>query len=1216
MPGSVPLGSQSNLGMSRPSTNNSRFSDVKEQIGIYGPSEDTTISDFNSSYGSTTISRPLNRQAMLSNSISNSSLSGPSQSQSQSQLQSQTQPPQTPAVLRRLRVLKSDIDDDEIGNGNGTENNISVNINDEITRGSGNGINQPKELWEGQWQQEEQLLQQVKSKRGNQPTLTASSSSSQQSHLSKLNPLEAQQIREFLREQEVLKKQPQQPAQQQQQQQQYYVSPFATPQGNYDLGLRAVGSSSVAPPANPNIQPLPPGTTPEAAAAYLEAAGAELSNALAGLVTAADRAREARWQGDGELAFDSDNAQALEGRETQALALQVALTSAVRALAATSRTDVAQQASVVKMRDVLFTIISEVGKEVNTVLQGNEVSPELLSTISSQQKEQLKASREAAVAAAQQARAVSSSSQQSMNQRQGGSTSGSTSTPSFPDAKDHSSLEERLNASKQSFLGSLQQQGQGQGQSNTGSGNTSQVGGGLGGSTGSTTTGAYTTGGGGQGQQGQLGPTSITSGNTAATISGAVAAAAAAAALARARTGGPMQGGSMLTIYQKQDLLTDGLKQKGLIKSEENPTNRRMKAVFLTADEILSSLQARLLSLGLFKSLGNRLRQRRTGLKMLFLGHAVRALRIRDAMRRRAKLFSIGFVGYMMRQKKLSIRTLKILAVGQLCRSIMLRNVSRYRTEILLLGKLLASRKHRASGRRNTMLFAAGLFPALVRTKGEPTGYKYGVKIVKPKGPRVRGIYWDELKDVKGSVWDRKANNLLLLKQLFPDLKAAFTEKEKEKKSANAEAEEAAEKAKAEAKKEIKFIDPKDAQNMGIALSKFKTIIPDFKERRFVFLREALDRMDEVAIGGNDGIDIIESQLPRPGNDDKAKDSQEKYKKNMEEAKKFTDEESLRMALPENFLFEMSKVKRFEVRVKCLKLKNNFTEMEAAVRKDLTIFSAACADVLENKNLPVFLVDVIRPFGNELNRANGKKEATGIKISGLMKLAGTKTADNTMTSLYYIVTVLDQHRKELLELVNEFKNVPAAMKLSLAGTEGNLKACTKAKVDLLQAVADAKKDQDEVFLSAIGPFAQLVEQNVNALEADMIKLKENILLTASYLGEKDKSDTIDPINKPETLFKAWWDFVDVLLKTIQEYRKKEADKEKKAKEAREKEEAKMKKELAAMQKAEKSKKKGGGSNETSTTSTNELEDEGLKEKEKEKEKEKKPRRQVKKPTTS
>jgi len=674
-----------------------------------------------------------------------------------------------------------------------------------------------------------------------------------------------------------------------------------------------------------------------------------------------------------------------------------------------------------------------------------------------------------------------------------------------------------------------------------------------------------------------------------------------------------MQGGggsSMLSVYQKQDMLTDGLRQKGLLKSEENPTNRRMKAVFLTADEILASLQARLLSLGLFKSLGNQLRQRRTGLKMLFLGHIVRSVRIRDAMRRRAKLFSIGFVGFMLRQKQVRLRVAKVLAVGQLCRSIMLRNVSRYRTEMLVLGKLLSSKKQRAVGRRSTVIFAAGVFQAMLRTKGEPTGYKYGVKIVKPKGPRVRGIYWDEIKDVKGSIWDRKANNILLLKQLFPDLKAAFTEKEKEKKSASSEADEAAEKAKEDAKKQIKFIDAKDAQNMGIALSKFKTIIPDFKERRFVSLREALDRMDEVAIGGNDGIDIIEGQLPRPGNDDKAKESQEKYKKNMEEARTFSEEDSLRMALPENFLYEMSKVKRFEVRVKCLKLKNNFTEMEAGVRKDLTIFSSACADVLENKNLPVFLVDVVRPFGNELNRANGKKEATGIKISGLMKLAGTKTADNTMTSLYYIVTVLEKHRKELLDLVNEFKNVPAAMKLSMNGTEGNLKACTKAKVDLLQAVADAKKDNDEVFLSAIGPFAALVEKNVNLLESDMAKLKENILLTASYLGEKDKSDTIDAVNKPETLFKAWWDFVDVLLKTIQEFRKKEADKEKKAKEAREKEEAKMKKELAAMQKAEKAKKKGGegGGDATPSAADEESSNNNAKEK--------KPRRQVKKPTAT
>jgi hypothetical protein len=614
----------------------------------------------------------------------------------------------------------------------------------------------------------------------------------------------------------------------------------------------------------------------------------------------------------------------------------------------------------------------------------------------------------------------------------------------------------------------------------------------------------------------------------------------------------------MLALYQRQDAFADGLRQRGLLRSEDNPDNRRMKAVYLTANEILASLQARLLSLGLFKSLGNQLRQHRTAVKLNFLGRCVLAVRLRVALRRRGKILALGLAPMLMRAKAARLRAAKVAALG-LMRSLgKAVKAARARTLVFALGAFASAQRARARARHLTLCFALGLPLTLLRTQGNPAGFKYGVKAPpKPKGPRVRGIYWDELKDVKGSVWDRKATNVLLLRQLFPDLKAAFTEKEKEKKGGGGAAEEAKAKAAEEAAKRITFIDAKAAQNMGIALSKFKTVFSDFKERGFAPLREALDAMDEAACGGPEYIELLENQLVNLSED------------NMAKARGYSDEESRRMPMPEGFVFEMCKVKRVAVRIKCLKLKAGFGEMEAAVRKDLGIFDRACQDVLSNKKLPVFLVDVIRPFGNELNRANGKKESTGIKISGLLKLAATKTADNSMTSLYFIVSVLAQHRKELLELVVEFKNVPAACRLSMAATEANLAACKKAMAEVQKAVADATKDGDQVFLDAIGAFAALVAEQVAALEAEMAKLKADILLTAAYLGEKEKSDKVDAVAKPETLFAEWQGFVKVLQDTLNEYRAKEAKKAKAAKEAAEKAAAADAKAAKALEKAQK-----------------------------------------------
>jgi hypothetical protein len=43
-------------------------------------------------------------------------------------------------------------------------------------------------------------------------------------------------------------------------------------------------------------------------------------------------------------------------------------------------------------------------------------------------------------------------------------------------------------------------------------------------------------------------------------------------------------------------------------------------------------------------------------------------------------------------------------------------------------------------------------------------------------------------------------------------------------------------------------------------------------------------------------------------------------------------------------------------------------------------------EILTSKRLVEFLVDVVRPFGNELSRSAGKKEITGTAISSLVML--------------------------------------------------------------------------------------------------------------------------------------------------------------------------------------------------------------------------------------
>lgn len=454
-----------------------------------------------------------------------------------------------------------------------------------------------------------------------------------------------------------------------------------------------------------------------------------------------------------------------------------------------------------------------------------------------------------------------------------------------------------------------------------------------------------------------------------------------------------------------------------------------MKAVAMTADEVARALQVRLMGLGLMKGLGTKKRQSRVAHKLFALSLGVLARRLKEARRRATLVRTLGTLASMAKAKVLARRASKVGAVGLLCRLIKHRDAARRRALLWTAGLFTTLLRARDMRRRCVVAFAFGLPTLALRLKGgEPKGYVYGIKGKKPpapKGPRVRGIHWDTLTESKGTIWSRRGeakNPMLLLRELFPDLKQLFTEKERVKKGgAGGEegGEEGAEK-KPPKPKEITFLDSTVSRNCSIALTKFKNL-PGFKDgdppARFAVVRAALEDMDESRMLGNEGVENLEKNLwwKKEGATVALLSAE-----TMEAIKGVAPEQLHLLAFAENFAYEMSRVPLLESRVKCILVKASLEENVALVTRDLVVFQNAAKEVLYNPLLVEFLVDVVRPFGNELNRAGGKKDALGIKISGLVKLGATKTADNSMTSLYYIVSVLHHRKPKLLTLCSAF----------------------------------------------------------------------------------------------------------------------------------------------------------------------------------------------------
>jgi hypothetical protein len=837
---------------------------------------------------------------------------------------------------------------------------------------------------------------------------------------------------------------------------------------NYGLGLAAMDSSAVG--GLGGDSPAPPLNTPADAAAYLEVVTERLTGALAALVQRADAARVARYAGDGSLAVPSTADVALEGKEPEARSLQDRLRAAVTALAATSSSPSSPSpAPILALRDSLFAVIASVGAAMDDVLHGSGVTVEALAKLAPARPPQ--SSRTLIQPVVDEMTARAQEMQQAMAAVRNESKAAAAAAGTF------------VAPSPAAALGGDRGAGLGPG-----------LGSGLGLGPGL-----------GAGRGPGLGP-----GPWRAT----------AAAIGPTSPGGSEQ--------------PSGMVQPGLIRVEPNSDGRRMRAVVVTADEIMASLQSRLLTLGLFKSLGTARRQSRIATRVFFLGTAIRALAAKKAATLARKVQLLGMLAGIARERALRQRAVKLFAMGSMIASLAVRDKRRRTMKVAMLGMLAAFKRKQNSARFRTLMFALGAMACVQRTQGAPVGFQYGKNPTrKPmKAPRVRGIYWDTLVDVKGSVWERKSSSAVL-RSLFPDLKGMFTEKEKVKATTE---EEAAAKAKAEAAKpkEIAFLDAKESQLYSIALSGFKSL-PGFKEgARFEVLKDAIMAMDQSAMGGLDGISKLEKNLPTP--------------EMLAFAKDYQADQVKFLGFAENYVWWMSKVPLLEDRVKCMGLMGAFDENFALVNKDVTLFADACREILANPRLVDFLVDVVRPFGNELNKSSGKKDAVGIKISGLVKLAATKTADNSMTSLYYIVAVLTVNRPSLLELCTDFKCCKDATRLSLQSTETGLKALVSNEKLLTNGLAKATKAGDQKFIDMMKPFSENVTAQVELLQTRFAAVKENLLKAAEYLGEKEKSDKIDPINKPETLFVAWTEFITLLTTTLNEYRAKQAQIAKKAKE--------------------------------------------------------------------
>uniref|UniRef100_A0A3Q0R771 Dishevelled associated activator of morphogenesis 1b n=1 Tax=Amphilophus citrinellus TaxID=61819 RepID=A0A3Q0R771_AMPCI len=315
---------------------------------------------------------------------------------------------------------------------------------------------------------------------------------------------------------------------------------------------------------------------------------------------------------------------------------------------------------------------------------------------------------------------------------------------------------------------------------------------------------------------------------------------------------------------------------------------------------------------------------------------------------------------------------------------------------------------------------------------GAPLGLSLKKKnIPQPSNP-LKSFNWSKLAENKldGTVWmevdDAKVFKILDLE----DIERTFSAYQRQQKEAEDDT------LSSKKVKELSVIDGRRAQNCNILLSRLKLSNEEIKR--------AILTMDEQEDLPKDMLEQLLKFVPEKSDVDL-----------LEEHKHELD----RMARPDRFLYEMSRINHYQQRLQSLYFKKKFAERIAEIKPKVEALSKASKEVLNSRNLKQ-LLEVVLAFGNYMNKGQ-RGNAYELCLFYFFYVSHGHLTD---TSCFCFLG------DKFVSVVSQFITVAS---FSFTDVEDSL---TEAKELFLRAVKhfgeDAKKMQPDEFFGIFDQFLQ------------------------------------------------------------------------------------------------------------------------------------------------
>ncbi|CAL1265358.1 unnamed protein product [Larinioides sclopetarius] len=232
---------------------------------------------------------------------------------------------------------------------------------------------------------------------------------------------------------------------------------------------------------------------------------------------------------------------------------------------------------------------------------------------------------------------------------------------------------------------------------------------------------------------------------------------------------------------------------------------------------------------------------------------------------------------------------------------------------------------------------------------------------------------WDNLKETDLKIWDE-----------FEEL---FSKQTKKKSPTQPKAN-----TNSKAKEVAKLLDQKRSQNVGILISSLHLDISEIQNALYNF---------DTSVISTDTLQSIYDVRPTP--DELQTISQHR-----------TAQPDVPLDKPEQFLWELSLIPEYAIRIECIMFHASFSENLDQVENKLLNLKMTC-DFLKSKCVEN-VISIILSLGNYMNGGNGARgQADGFGLEILPKLRDVKSKDNSLTLLHFVVklyfTIFEQEKQ-------------------------------------------------------------------------------------------------------------------------------------------------------------------------------------------------------------